>query len=426
MPMVRTPGLLAYQSLAALNAPTARRRVLAEIARGAAGSERLAERLGQASQVRPKGPLVWLHAASLAQEVAIWDLIRHLGTVLPDAGFLLTSDTAPQRTDLPPRCQHQFVPYEAGGSVASFLDHWRPAAGLWAGNGLRPALIHAAVDCGVPMTLIDAGAEPIGPGGWPRLVGATLRIFDRVLAVDERAAETLRDAGAEAAAIEIAGPLQQEVPTPLFSQRERNALAAALKARPIWLAALVTPAEEDAVIMAQRLAQRLAHRLLLVLVPDDAARGPELARRLGEAGLSVALRSVEGEPDATTEVLVADSDGELGLWYRLAPVTFLGGTLDLAGSGGRSPLEPAALGSAVLHGPGTGPHAATYARFTQAAAARLVTSGSELGEALSDLLSPDRAAAMAHSAWRVSTLGAGVFERIAELIAGALAQRAVP
>ena len=421
--MARTPGLFTYLSLAALTASAARRRIAGEIARGGPGAARLPERLGKASAARPIGPLIWLHASSSAHEGALLDLAGRLVQDLPDAGFLLTTDHAPVHAQLPDGAVHQYVPHEASGAVTAFLDHWRPDFGLWCGAQLRPALIAEAAERGFPQLMIDASGQ-IGPHGWTRLVGATLRKFQRILVADDEVRDSILQAGASPQQVEVAGPLQEEVRTLPCSLAERNAIGEILKSRPVWLATSVIEAEDDAIITAHRRASRLAHRLMLILSPDQPERGAALAKRMSEEGFVTASRSVEGEPDRETEVFIADGDADLGLWYRLAPVTFMGSTLAPEGKGGRSPLEPAALGSAILHGPGVGPHSASYARFAEAAAARMVTSGAELGEALAELLSPDKAAGMAHSAWRVSTGGADLTERVATLVRDAFVQSA--
>jgi 3-deoxy-D-manno-octulosonic-acid transferase len=274
--------------------------------------------------------------------------------------------------------------------------------------------------------MIDAASAPDAERGWRRFVGlagSTLRRFDRVLATDEDAARALIEAGAAEASVEVSGPLEEETSTLGCNMRERDAIGSILAARPVWLATAVPETEEAAVIAAHRAATQLAHRLLLILEPANPANGPELARRLSTEGLNVTLRSVEGEPDASTEVMIADAEGELGLWYRLAPVSYMAGTLDANAGGGRSPLEPAALGSAIVHGPHTGPNAGLYGKFWSAGAARGVADGPGLAEALSELLSPDKAATMAHSAWRVSTGGATTSERVLELVREALARR---
>jgi 3-deoxy-D-manno-octulosonic-acid transferase len=422
--MARPPGLIAYLSVAALNAPAERRRISGAMARGAPGTERLAERLGQASRRRPEGRLVWLHAAGPAQEGPLIDIGRRLIEEHPDDAVLLTSPELPVRAEtLPEGLCHQIVPNETSDAVGAFLDHWRPDICLWAGATLRPALIHAAAERDIPLHLIDATGPPAPLRGWPGWTGltaSTLRAFGGILATDPAAAEALVAAGAPKAVVAVAGPLEEDAQALACDMRERDSIGAVLKARPVWLAADVGPGEVPEVLAAHRAVLRLAHRLLLILQPRDMSTAAALRARVAAEGFTVALRSLSGEPEAGDEVFVADLDGELGLWFRLAPVSFMGCTLDPGESGGRSPGEPAALGSAILHGPNTGPHAGLYARLSGAEATRLVTDASSLAEAVAELLSPDSAAAMAHAAWRVSTGGAETNERVLAIAATAL------
>ena len=236
-------------------------------------------------------------------------------------------------------------------------------------------------------------------------------------------ARALRRLGGAAAPIETAGRLEEGSAALACNEAERESMAHVLRVRPVWLAVALPEAEIAAVADAHRAALRLAHRLLLIVVPDDPAQGPALAARLAEGeGWTVALRSADQEIDEETEVYVADTEGELGLWYRLAPITYLGGSMTGAGCL-RPPYEPAALGSAIIHGPRTGLHAGAFASLAEARAVREIRAASDLGEAVGDLLSPDRAALLAHNAWAVSSSGAEVTGRVAHLLLQALDAR---
>jgi 3-deoxy-D-manno-octulosonic-acid transferase len=208
------------------------------------------------------------------------------------------------------------------------------------------------------------------------------------------------------------------------NERERRDLAATLGSRPVWLAGDLPMAELPEVIAAQRAASRSAHRLLVIVAPRDGADGPAMARRMAEAGLRVTARADGAEPEEAAQAYLAEGTGEMGLWLRLAPLSYVGGTL--AGPGGRNPFEAAALGSAILHGPRTAPWETHWQRLAAAGAARLVRTGAELGGAVESLLAPDRVAAMAHGAWDVATQGADAVARAADVIREALDARDAP
>src|SRR5690606_11848146 len=217
------------------------------------------------------------------------------------------------------------------------------------------------------------------------------------LATDHAAAAQLRRAGMEANRIEVSGALEIGLDVPSCNERERREMAALLGTRPVWLAADVPMDELDAIATAHRQASRRAHRLCLILVPANPADAAEMATQLRRDGTTVVCRGDGADPDEATQIYLTENNSELGLWYRLAPITYLAGTL--AGPGGRSPLEPAGLGSALLHGPLTAPHTADYERLAAAGASRAVRSTIDLGNAVEVLLAPDKAAAMAHAAW---------------------------
>jgi len=195
-------------------------------------------------------------------------------------------------------------------------------------------------------------------------------------------------------------------------EAERSALARLLAARPVWFAAGVPEGEETAVLTAHRMAQQHSHRLALILMPADPARSAPLAAELeAKDDWAVAQRALDAEPEPEIDVFLVDNPAEYGLWYRLAPITFLGGSLTGKGPT-RNPMEAAALGSAILHGPRTGDHGPIFGRLGAARATRAVASAIDLGEALGDLLAPDRAARLAQSAWAVASDGAEVTEQV--------------
>jgi 3-deoxy-D-manno-octulosonic-acid transferase len=301
----------------------------------------------------------------------------------------------------------------------AFLEYWRPEVAIFAEGELRPAALHESVEHKLPLLMVGARSPYFlrdRDGWYPGLMRGLLAEFHSILTLDEPAARAFRKAGAALSAVEVTGKMEEESAALPCLEAERDALAKQFATRPVWLAAALPEAEEAAVIAAHRAALRLAHRLLLIVVPQDQARLDPLARKMEkEEGWTIALRSEEEEPDTETEVYITDNPSEFGLWYRLAPITFMGGSL--AGQGcARDPLEPAALGSAILYGPRPGPFGTTFGRLGAARAARAVGSPADLAEALGDLLSPDRAARLAQAAWAVASDGAEVTEKVMGLI----------
>lgn len=360
---------------------------------------------------RPAGRLVWLHAPDAQGIRSMAELARRI--ISEDGHSVLITSLVNAPTG--PGLIWQTPPFDSPGAAKSFLDHWRPDCAVLSGGELRPALIHEVLERSLPLAMVNAGAPYIlkGREGWfPGLMRGLLGSIPQVLATDEAAARALRRAGCGPGAVKVVGRMEDGSAVLPCTEAERAALARLLSTRPVWLAAGLPEAEETAVIDAHRAALRLAHRLLLIVVPQDPARAVPLAERMEtQEGWLVARRSAEQEPDAETEVYIADTQGELGLWYRLAPITFLGGSLSGTGCL-RDPLEAASLGSAIIHGPRPGTHGAIFGRLGAARAARSVASIGDLAEAVGDLLAPDRAARLAQAAWNVASDGVEVTDRV--------------
>lgn len=366
---------------------------------------------------RPAGRVAWLHAP--APQAA-----RGLGPLacgLTERGLVdAVVVTCPGLGDCPGG--HTIAPPpDRAAAVAAFFDHWRPDLGIWADGVLRPVLLHMAAERGVPMLLVDGRAPDLpGPRWCQRLMPGIMRPFRQVLVQDPVAQRLFHRAGAPSGIIQVTGPL--EVPSRIqpVNEPERAALARTLGTRPVWLAVGVPEAEDDTIAAAHLSALRSAHRLLLVLVPDTPARADALAERLdGEFGLECARRSLDEEPGEETQVYLADTEGEMGLWYRLAPMTWCGGTLSGPGPL-RHPFEAAAMGSAIIHGPETGTEAEDFARLRRAGGSRLVRVPADLGEAVGDLLAADRCARLAQAAWGVASAGADATNLALDLAADLL------
>ena len=380
---------------------------------------------------RADGPLVWFHVGSELDALGVPDLINRLRDVRDDAAVLVTvARRGPDEllaARLPRDAAVQRAPGATVHAVTTFLDDWKPDVCIWADQNLDAVLVSAADKAGIPLFLVDARMPE--RAGWRWLPGqrrSLLKRFSFIIASDTQAAEGLKALGVPPDRIETMGALQVGSAPLTCSQAERDSLAEVLAARPVWLAAGMTENEVPMVIEAHRQATRRAHRLLLILQPENLDDGPALCERLEAEGWVTGLRSRYDEPEPEVEIFVADLPDELGLWYRLSPIAAMGGSL--AGDSPRAvqnPFEAAALGSAVLFGPHLGPWAGSYERLRGAGAARAVTDRASLARAVEFLLAPDMVAAMATAAWELTTAGAEATDRIVGLIADALDARGV-
>ena len=366
---------------------------------------------------RPEGELVWAHAVEPAHVDALQQLAERLAAQRPGLHMLLTTRDAPsehRRSSV----LRAHLPEDTVAAANAFLDHWAPDICLWTGGDLQPAFITCADEHDVPLYLIDADETLLEKPAWrwfPDLPRALLSRFAMILARSGNAARALRRLGVKDTEIDITGPFQEGAIALPYAESDREELSGLLRGRPVWLAAMVQPGEVGAVLDAHRMVSRLAHRALLVVVPDDPADGPEIRARLTRDGWRVAVWSEGDLPEETTQVVLADTFGELGLWYRVAPITFMGSSLE-AGQWGRDPNEPAAHGSAILYGPNVRRYLSSYSRFAEAGAARIVRDADTLAHAVQRLIPPDQSAKMAHTAWDVASQSAGVTDKILDLV----------
>lgn len=303
-------------------------------------------------------------------------------------------------------CDHiAILPSDHPSTAQEFLAHWSPDLCLWAGADLLPSLIGTASESGVPMLLLDIDDTdfPFRTRRWlPDPARSSLNCFDAILANSEAAAARLRKLGVSQPKISVNAPLRASATPPSCSDEELNDVTRDIASRPVWLAAHLRAEEFDTVLAAHRTALRLVHRLLLIVVIDDSADAEDLKTKLTDLGLYNVDWDTGGVIEDVTQVVFSRDQDNLGLWYRVAPLTFMGGSLTPHATES-NPLEPAALGSAVLYGEHVQTHAESYARLAAAGAARNVRDGDGMGSAVLQLIAPDHAAAMALAGWEVVT-----------------------
>jgi 3-deoxy-D-manno-octulosonic-acid transferase len=364
---------------------------------------------------RPEGALVWAHAQHVDQLRALSDICQRLGQQRGGFSTLLTyTDGTPPNSDDLGGAICVPLPPDTVVDSATFLAHWAPSVCIWTGTELRPAILRSAVEQDCALALIDIRDVPFttpSPRWLPDTTAATLRLFDRHFAVNGNALRRLGRLGLNTNAIHVAGPLL-ETPLPLdCHDTDHSDAAAMLAGRPVWLAARVQADEVDIVLGAFRQIRRLAHRLLLVIVPEVGVDPINILEKLESSALRYICWDTGDEPNEATEVLLVVDTADLGLWYRLAPVSLVGSSL-VTGQQGRNPFEAAALGSAILHGPNVGNYLQSYSKLTNAGAARVVRNIETMSAAVSQLIAPDRAAQMAHAGWEVVSEGAELTNQV--------------
>ena len=415
-------SLTAYRTAAGLISPLAGSVLKARARRGKEDAERLRERLGHASLDRPNGPLVWMHAVSVGESLSLLPLIHALRSERPDLAILVTSGTQASAEilarRLPPGALHQYAPVDTPSAVRRFLRHWRPEIGLFVESELWPNLIMAARGAGARLGLISARITEKSARRWstrPAAARAMLASFELILAQDAATAQRLTALGGQ-----VAGRLNlKRVGEPLpYDAEELTDLKAVLGGRRVVVAASTHPTEEALIAGA---VARLSSRPLLIIVP----RHPELSATIVRdlAGHRFAVRSAGEAIEPETDVYLADTLGEVGLFLRLADVAVMGGGF-VSGIGGHNPLEPARLGVGVISGPHVANWPDIFAEMTEVGAARIAGDGPALTCTLDQLLQ-DRAQlealnrAAAEFAGRQGNLLTAALERLRPLLPAA-------
>jgi 3-deoxy-D-manno-octulosonic-acid transferase len=414
----RPLALRAYRLLTAALAPLAPALVSHRLKQGKEHPARLKERYGHSEIPRPPGPLAWIHCASVGELLTVIPLIGRIREkefgVLCTSGTVTSANVAELR--LPTGTNHQFVTLDAPRFVNRFFDHWRPDLALFVESDLWPNLIVTSAQRSIPLILVNGRLSERSFKRWrwaPHTIAALLRSFDLCLAQSATHAERYRDLGAPR--VSTAGNLKLDVPEPPADADTLAALRAAIGERTVIAGASTHAGEETTLIDAHRRLRNSFPRLLTMIAPRHPDRGRGILEIARAADLRAGLRSRGELPGTDTDIYVADTVGELGLIYRLAPIVFVGGSL--ASHGGQNPIEPIKLGAAILHGPNVWNFAEIYAALDKAHGAEQVTDVGKLAVRMGAWLkdASERAAVVAAARATVATLGGALERTVAAL-----------
>ena len=354
--------------------------------RGKEDPVRRSERYGHASLPRPPGRLVWVHAASVGETNAVLPLVSRI--VDEGIGVLFTTVTvtgaATALKGLPKGAIHQFAPLDIKPFVGRFLANWRPDLALFVESEIWPVTMRRLAEAEVPQVLVNARLSERSFERWQKFGDATRMLFGQIsLCLAQSEVDGARYGHLGVKKVTVTGNLKFDVPPPFADPEMVKGFEAALAGRTVWVAASTHEGEEEVIAAAHRVLRHRRRELLTIIVPRHPNRGPEIAEALSRRGFSVALRTRNDAIHEETDVYVADTLGELGLFYRLTPIAFLGGSL--VPHGGQNPIEPVRLDTAVLHGPHVHNFADIYAALDRAGRAEVVRSSEGLAKALDEL-----------------------------------------
>jgi 3-deoxy-D-manno-octulosonic-acid transferase len=413
--------LALYRALTTAGLPFIRYALARRLARGREDAARLPERMGQPGRARPDGFVVWIHAASVGESLSVLSLIERLMrerrvSVLVTTGTVTSAKLLAER--LPSGAIHQYAPVDRAAWVSRFLDHWRPDLALWVESELWPNMLSEIARRRIKSVLVNARISPRSFARWRNFPGTAKKLlasFTLCLAQTEEDAASLRALGATN--VRVPGNLKFAAEPLPCDASEFARLEAALGARPRWLAASTHDGEEEIIAAARRNGE------LAIVVPRHPQRGAEIAGMLRAKGNRVSLRSDSVLPADDDSFYVADTMGELGLFFRLAPVAFMGGSL--VPHGGQNLLEPVRLGAAVVHGPYMTNFREIAREMDDAGGAVAVTDAASLADAVHGLLSdPARRARVTEAAAKVAAGKSRVLDETLAALAPYLDARA--
>lgn len=412
--------IILYRLLTLLAVPLVHLYLQKRKLRGKEHPERIGERFGKAGFPRPQGALIWLHAASVGEAHSIVPLINRLIERFPQASVLLTTGTvtSAQLMDakLPERAYHQFVPVDTWPAVARFLDHWKPDVAVWTESELWPNLITLTHARGCPMALLNARMSLKSYHLWTRFPGTISRLvraFDLICPQSEEDAARYRHFGARK--MQTLGNLKHDSPPLPADSKEMAALLAQIGDRQVWVASSTHNGEEALIAEAHRKLAADHPALLTIIAPRHPQRGEKIAAELAETGCRVALRSRGDAIGEGTDIYIADTMGELGIFYRIAGIVFVGGSL--VPHGGQNPLEPARLDCALLTGPHTDNFTAICSELEGRKALLRVQNVSELVAEVHSLLRDHaRQEELAHTALKLAQDKQGVLSQVMEAL----------
>ena len=406
---MQTPFLYRLWVVASFLAlPIVARQELGKVRSAGFSRDRSREKLGHATMARIDGtPLIWFHAASVGESLSVLALITRMGEILPDAQFLITSGTTTSATllgkRLPPRTIHQFAPLDAPGPLRRFLAHWRPAAVVFVESEIWPQMLRRTFATGACMALVNARLSQRSLTRWnkkPAFARYLFDVFELILTQNNTVADGLTSLGVPSDKISRGVNLKSMSPALSVDKNAVADITRALGKRPMWVASSTHSGEEEIVVAAHKILCEKWPELCLILAPRHPERGTAVRDIAETAGLGVTQRSV-GDA-AGGQVYLADTLGELGAWYNLTDIVFLGGSL--MPLGGHNPFEVAQAGAITLFGPHVTNFAETFTEMEIAGAAFQVTDAKTLVAHVAHLLNDSDARSTGQKAARHLTV----------------------
>ena len=354
--------------------------------------------VGMPSRVRSGDGLIWVHAVSVGELLAVAPLVQRMLQEWPDKAVLITNTTptGSEQTQklFGDRVEHTWFPFDIPLVTGAFLRHWAPQLIVMVETEIWPNLMASAREQGIPVALVNARLSARSARGYARFgqfTRETLRDFSLIAAQSKSDDRRFRRIGADPEAMHVVGSIKFDID--LAARRGqldviKSELGSEIKSRPLWAAASTHPGEEQLVIDAYQALSQRGFKTRLLIAPRHTNRTADIIKLLEKTGLSYQRRSEKVAINRDTDVLIVDTLGELSAFLGLADAAFIGGSL--VPRGGHNPIEAAAWGCAVI----TGPHVINFAAIVRdmerGGAIRIVVDEQELADRLASVWESDR------------------------------------
>lgn len=387
--------------------------------KGREDTVRFKERLGIASAPRPKGKLVWCHGASVGEAMSVLALIRKLRERYPDWTLLVTTGTVTSAqllaTRLPDNVIHQYMPVDRWPYVTRFLSHWKPDLALWVESEIWPNMLTSLSERRVPVILLNGRMSEKSYARWRMIPCGAKKLMEAFsLGLAQTGGDRNRLAALGLKNVRAIGNLKYAADPLPYDETELAALRQTIGTRKLWVMASTHAGEEEIALAVHRKLHLHDPDTLTVIVPRHPARGQEIAELIEKTGLPYARRALGQQLSPDTQIYLADTMGELGVFYRLSQVCCLAGSFTW---GGHNPVEPAQLGCAIVFGPRMDNFAIMADDILSAGAALQVTDAAELEQRLAQLLaSPEEASTLADKARNWAAAKQGVMDETLTLL----------
>lgn len=386
---------------------------------------RLDERMGIASRCRPEGKLAWFHAASVGEAQSTLILIDAIQKKVPDLHILVTTGTVTSATlmekRLPSKATHQYIPLDHPVWVRKFISHWQPDVVFWLESELWPNILRTIKQAKIPATLINAHLSKTSFKRWKKsgcVIRDLLDTFSLILTQTQEDADHFIELGAIKDRVKVSDNIKYSADPLPYDENTYKDLTKAITGRPVWLYASTHEGEE---LIACRLHNHIKKNypdLLTIIVPRHPERRNSILDICKKQETTARLRGNRHDlPQEGDDIYIADTLGELGLFYRLAPMACIGRSFSNDGGGGHNPIEAAQLDCAILHGPNVQNLAQIFEEMDSYGAAICVKTDKKLEDCILNLLeNEDTLNAMQNKATQFALNKSKVLERVCKYL----------